>query len=49
MSAHSHPESYVCYRFEELNGKLQRAVVEWKDPKVGEVVVKVLACGVCGR
>ncbi|KAF7798715.1 hypothetical protein EIP86_009940 [Pleurotus ostreatoroseus] len=48
MSAHSHPESYVCYRFEELNGKLKRAVVDWKDPKEGEVVIKVLACGVCG-
>lgn len=45
----SHPKSYVCYRFEELNGKLKRAVVDWTEPKEGEVVVKVLACGVCGR
>lgn len=45
----THPDNYVVYRFEELEGKLKKAVVDWKDPKEGEVVVKVIACGVCGR
>ncbi|MCF1193551.1 hypothetical protein LRR18_18350, partial [Mangrovimonas sp. AS39] len=44
----THPDNYVVYRFEELEGKLKKAVVDWKDPKEGEVVVKVIACGVCG-
>lgn len=45
----SHPKSYIAYRFEEAGGPLKKAEVEWKDPKAGEVVVKVLACGVCAR
>ena len=44
----SHPENYVVYRFEEKDGDLKRAVVPWKEPKAGEVIVKVLACGICG-
>ena len=44
----SHPNSYAVYRFEEMNGELKRAIVPWKDPKYGEIVVKVLACGICG-
>lgn len=44
----THPENYVVYRFEEKDGDLKRAVVPWKEPKQGEVTVKVLACGICG-
>ncbi len=44
----SHPQTYVVYRFEEKDGDLKRAEVAWQDPKAGEVIVKVLACGVCG-
>lgn len=44
----SHPENYVVYRFEEKGGALKRAVAPWKEPKHGEVIVKVLACGICG-
>ncbi|KAJ3554970.1 hypothetical protein NM688_g2828 [Phlebia brevispora] len=44
----SHPENYVVYRFEEKDGDLKRATVAWKEPKKGEVIVKVLACGICG-
>lgn len=44
----ANPESYIAYRFEEKNGNLKRTVVPWHDPKQGEVIVKVLACGVCG-
>jgi len=43
----SHPNSFTAYRFEELNGNLKKVTVPWKDPEQGQVVVKVLACGVC--
>lgn len=43
-----HPDSYIAYSFTEKNGKLQKINVPWKDPQEGEIVVKVLACGVCG-
>ena len=42
------PESYAVYRFEEKDGPLKLAVVPWKEPKADEIIVKVLACGVCG-
>lgn len=45
----SHPKQYTAYAFTEKGGKLQKTTVDWKDPKDGEVIVKVLACGVCGR
>ena len=45
----SHPESYIAYRFEGVGGELKRAVIPWHEPKDGEVIVKVLACGVCAR
>ncbi|KAL4246200.1 hypothetical protein ABKN59_009293 [Abortiporus biennis] len=44
----SHPDSYVAFAFTEVNGGLERIVVPWKDPQPGQVVVKVLACGICG-
>ncbi|THG94804.1 hypothetical protein EW026_g6732 [Hermanssonia centrifuga] len=43
----SHPNSYIAYRFEELGGQLKRAEIAWKDPEEGQIVAKVLACGVC--
>ena len=45
----NNPESYTAYAFTEKNGKLEKISVPWKDPEQGEIVVKVLACGVCGR
>lgn len=45
----SHPESYKAYAFKEKNGKLEEITVPWKDPQAGEAIIKVLACGVCGR
>ncbi|KAK7692069.1 hypothetical protein QCA50_005474 [Cerrena zonata] len=44
----THPESFKAFAFPERHGKLQKITLPWKDPKDGEVVVKVLACGVCG-
>ncbi|KAI0079176.1 GroES-like protein [Panus rudis PR-1116 ss-1] len=43
----SHPDSYKAYAFTEKDGDLKPITVPWKDPEPGEVVVKVLACGVC--
>ncbi|KAH9850276.1 GroES-like protein [Lenzites betulinus] len=44
----AHPDSYTAYAFLEVGGKLQKITVPWRDPKDNEVIVKVLACGVCG-
>ncbi|KAL4252211.1 hypothetical protein ABKN59_005546 [Abortiporus biennis] len=44
----SHPKSYTAYAFTEKGGNLVKKTVDWKDPKPGQVVIKVLACGVCG-
>ncbi|KAM5541041.1 hypothetical protein V8D89_005352 [Ganoderma adspersum] len=43
-----HPDTYTAYAFFEKGGELQKVTVPWRDPEEGEVVVKVLACGVCG-
>jgi len=45
----SHPKSYTAYAFKKQNGPLEKVTVDWKDPQPGEIVVKVLACGVCAR
>ncbi|KAH9933793.1 GroES-like protein [Fomitopsis serialis] len=45
--APAHPKTYKAYAFLEKGGPLKPIVVDWKDPAPGEVVVKVLACGVC--
>ncbi|KAI0653881.1 GroES-like protein [Cubamyces menziesii] len=42
------PESYTAYAFIKPGGKLERITVPWRFPEDGEIVVKVLACGVCG-
>ncbi|KAI0640178.1 GroES-like protein [Trametes polyzona] len=47
MSACAHPDSYIAFAFLERGGKLQRITVPWRDPQHGEIVLKVLACGVC--
>ena len=44
-----HPESYTAYAFTEVGGQLHKVTVPWQDPGPGEIIVKVLACGVCGR
>ncbi|EIW63877.1 GroES-like protein [Trametes versicolor FP-101664 SS1] len=43
----AHPASYTAYAFTEPGGDLQKITVDWRDPHEGEVVLKVLACGVC--
>ncbi|KAI0671634.1 GroES-like protein [Trametes maxima] len=43
-----HPNSYTAFAFTEAGGKLNKITVPWKDPQPNEIVVKVLACGVCG-
>ncbi|RDX57414.1 GroES-like protein [Lentinus brumalis] len=47
-SSQPHPDSYTAYAFTKKGGKLEKITVPWKDPQQGEIVVKVLACGVCG-
>ena len=41
------PTSYIAYAITERGGKLQKIEVPWKYPRAGEIVVRVLACGVC--
>lgn len=48
-SSRPHPDSYTAYAFTKKGGKLEKLTLPWKDPQQGEIVVKVLACGVCGR
>jgi hypothetical protein len=43
------PKTYTAYAFTRAGGKLEKLSVDWKDPNAGEIVVKVLACGVCHR
>ncbi|KAH9920916.1 uncharacterized protein B0H18DRAFT_1121643 [Fomitopsis serialis] len=43
----SHPQSYKAYAFLEKGGALKRVNVPWNDPDAGQVVLKVLACGIC--
>lgn len=42
-----YPRSYTAYAILEPGGKLQKITVPWKYPRPGEIVVKVLACGIC--
>jgi D-arabinose 1-dehydrogenase-like Zn-dependent alcohol dehydrogenase len=43
------PKTYTAYAFTKVGGALEKLAVDWKDPESGEIVVKVLACGVCHR
>ena len=43
----AHPATYIAYRFEKPGGPLTRVELPWVDPQEGEVVLKVLASGVC--
>lgn len=43
----AHPQTYIAYRFEKAGAPLTRAELPWTEPKEGEVVVKVLATGIC--
>jgi D-arabinose 1-dehydrogenase-like Zn-dependent alcohol dehydrogenase len=43
------PESYIAYAFTKKGGDLERVDVPWRDPQAGELVARVLACGVCAR
>ncbi|TCD60758.1 hypothetical protein EIP91_009551 [Steccherinum ochraceum] len=44
----AHPASFTGYAFTEKNGELKKLSLPWTDPKEGQVVIKVQACGVCG-
>jgi len=46
-SSFTPPKSYVAYAFLEKGGDLVRQEIPWKNPQQGQVIVKVLACGVC--
>ncbi|CAL1713539.1 unnamed protein product [Somion occarium] len=39
--------TYKAYAFLQAHGNLQPISIPWKDPQANQVVVKVLACGVC--
>lgn len=43
----SHPSEYKAFAFHEAHKPLQPVTVPWKDPQAGQIVIKVLACGVC--
>jgi len=43
----THPKSYKAYAFTEKGGELKPITFDWHDPEPGEVIVKVIACGVC--
>ncbi|TFY62302.1 hypothetical protein EVJ58_g3942, partial [Rhodofomes roseus] len=43
----AHPKSYKAYGFTEKGGPLKPITFDWHDPEQGEVIVKVVACGVC--
>ncbi|GAA5936274.1 uncharacterized protein JCM15063_002766 [Sporobolomyces koalae] len=47
MSSEQHPSSYKAAQIKEKGGKFEIVSVDWKEPKEGQVVVKVLASGVC--
>ncbi|KAI0756221.1 GroES-like protein [Daedaleopsis nitida] len=47
IHAHPHPASYSAWAFNERGGSLKMVTLQWKDPAAGEVVIKVLACGIC--
>ncbi|KAI0326751.1 GroES-like protein [Cubamyces sp. BRFM 1775] len=46
-SALPHPTSFAAFAFNERGGDLQKISTPWKDPQVGTIVIKVLACGIC--
>ena len=48
MSSTEHPQQYVAYQWEKALTPLVKTEKTWHDPEEGEVVVKVLACGICG-
>lgn len=41
------PQSYTVYQWEAPNTRLVKAEQPWQNPEQGEVVVKILASGVC--
>ncbi|KAI0711212.1 GroES-like protein [Earliella scabrosa] len=43
-----YPTCYTAYAVLEPGGNLHKLTVPWRFPRAGEIVVKVLACGVCG-
>ncbi|KAM0751832.1 GroES-like protein [Meredithblackwellia eburnea MCA 4105] len=43
----SHPSTYRVAQIQEHGGPFKVVDVDWKEPSDGQVVVKILACGVC--
>lgn len=47
MSSFTAPQSYTAFQWDSPNTDLKKTEKPWKDPEQDEVVIKVLACGVC--
>ncbi|KAL8284136.1 hypothetical protein RQP46_004885 [Phenoliferia psychrophenolica] len=43
----SHPNTYRAAKIHEIGGDFKIVDVPWKEPQAAQIVVKVLACGVC--
>lgn len=43
------PGAYKAAQISKKGGDFELVDVRWKDPEAGQVVVKVLACGICLR
>lgn len=48
MPSFTAPQSYIAFQWDAPNTDLKKTEKPWKDPEQDEVVIKVLACGVCG-
>lgn len=44
----THPKEFSVYRWEKPNEELKETKIPWTDPAIGQVAIKVLACGICG-
>jgi len=45
-SAQEHPNEFRAARIPQQGGEIELQTVPWRDPAEGEVVVKVIACGI---
>lgn len=42
----SHPSSFKAARIPRQGGEIELQDVKWQDPQMGEVVIKVMCCGI---
>lgn len=45
-SAQEHPNEFRAARIPQQGGEIELQTIPWRDPVEGEVVVKVIACGI---